>query len=58
MEKASEGELEIRPEPAAEERAALLAALALRPRPRAGEHTAWWALGVRENLEEGGRGSP
>ena len=54
-------ELDVRPEPGAEEREALARALAdLVHAPAEGERTAWWRAGVRQNLDEPGSdaGSP
>jgi len=44
-------ELEIRPEPTPEERAAIVAALAELLRQEADGHGAWWEAGVREAVE-------
>jgi hypothetical protein len=44
--------VEIRPTPAAEEREAILRALAALDGRKHGGSSAWWAAGVREAIEE------
>ena len=46
-------ELEIRPEPEAGERAAILAAVERELEPEADPHGSWWHLGVLEALAGG-----
>lgn len=52
-------ELDIRPEPAPEDREAIARALAEEQRPPAeNERTAWWREGVQENVVDVSRSEP
>jgi hypothetical protein len=47
-------DVDITPEPTPEERAAILAALALVRARDGGDPGAWWRTGLRENLDDEG----
>ncbi len=51
-------ELEIVPEPSAEERAAVEAALRALGSRRGGDSSSWWEAGVREGVGDADQGGP